>query len=218
LAWLTATHEGFEPRTIQLDGAQLTVGLDPKCDCVLPDEGHYVSRLHCTLERKGGAWWIYDNVSRNGVFVNGERIASRSKLYDGDVIRIVDWELKLSDPTSTMIFPEDEPQAAVGPTLRYSSTVMRLLVNGAELDVPLSRLERTTLNQLAEKAGQVCTYEELIQALWDGGGGETAVHGVVRRLRSKIELDPAHPVFIVSVPGFGYRLETDPPVADAKSD
>src|SRR5262245_28451466 len=48
-----------------------------------------VSRTHAQLELVGGDWTIVDDgLSRNGSFVNGERVAARRRLVDGDVVRV----------------------------------------------------------------------------------------------------------------------------------
>jgi pSer/pThr/pTyr-binding forkhead associated (FHA) protein len=48
-----------------------------------------VSRAHAQLELVGGEWTLVDDgLSRNGSFVNGERIVGRRRLDDGDVMRI----------------------------------------------------------------------------------------------------------------------------------
>ena len=63
-------------------------------------------------------------------------------------------------------------------------------------------------------AGQVCTHDELIKAVWKE---EARIEGVrddrlaqlVRRLRAKIEVDPANPQLIQTVPGRGYRYSAN---------
>jgi hypothetical protein len=48
-----------------------------------------VSRLHAELERLGDEWTAADDgLSRNGSFVNGQRISGRHRLRDGDVLRV----------------------------------------------------------------------------------------------------------------------------------
>jgi pSer/pThr/pTyr-binding forkhead associated (FHA) protein len=48
-----------------------------------------VSRVHAELVRLGEAWAVVDDgVSRNGSFVNGERVSGRRRLRDGDAIRV----------------------------------------------------------------------------------------------------------------------------------
>jgi len=48
-----------------------------------------VSRLHAELECIAGEWTVSDDgLSRNGTFVNGQRVSGRHRLRDGDVIRV----------------------------------------------------------------------------------------------------------------------------------
>ena len=67
---------------------RLTVGRSAQADIALiwDDE---VSRLHAAIEWMGTHWTILDDgLSRNGTFVNGERLAGRRSLRAGDRIRI----------------------------------------------------------------------------------------------------------------------------------
>ena len=72
-----------------LDPAQapISIGRAPETTLTLswdPD----VSRLHAELEVSGGQWMLVDDgLSRNGSFVNGERLAGRRRLRDGDALR-----------------------------------------------------------------------------------------------------------------------------------
>ena len=72
---------------LRSDLARLTVGRTPGCDVQIEDDPE-VSRLHAEFERIGDGWAVSDDgLSRNGTYVNGERIAGRRLLRDGDVIR-----------------------------------------------------------------------------------------------------------------------------------
>jgi two-component system response regulator RegX3 len=56
-------------------------------------------------------------------------------------------------------------------------------------------------------AGQVLTFDRIIDQVWGPGGADRdMLRQVVRRLRAKIEPDPANPVTIQTVPGLGYGL------------
>lgn len=51
--------------------------------------GRRGSRLHATLESVGGVWTITDDgLSRNGTYVNGERLTGRRRLRAGDAVRV----------------------------------------------------------------------------------------------------------------------------------
>jgi pSer/pThr/pTyr-binding forkhead associated (FHA) protein len=67
---------------------ELTVGRDNESDIQLGWDPH-VSGLHAEMRRAGGQWLVVDDgLSRNGTFVNGERVMGRRKLRDGDELRL----------------------------------------------------------------------------------------------------------------------------------
>jgi hypothetical protein len=71
---------------VELDGDRdrFTIGRRADSDIALDWDGA-VSRLHAQLERVGGQWTLVDDgLSRNGSFVNGERVRGRQRLDDGD--------------------------------------------------------------------------------------------------------------------------------------
>jgi hypothetical protein len=75
-------------RIVDLGAApeRLTVGRSASSDVALPWDGE-VSRVHATLERLGDEWTLVDDGrSRNGSFVDGERLQGRRRLRDGDLI------------------------------------------------------------------------------------------------------------------------------------
>jgi DNA-binding CsgD family transcriptional regulator len=74
---------------VVLDGnARLAIGRQPASDVALPWDSA-VSRVHATLERVGDEWTLVDDgSSRNGSFVNGDRVHGRRRLCDGDLIRV----------------------------------------------------------------------------------------------------------------------------------
>ncbi len=65
----------------------LTVGRDPAADLTVDDAG--VSRIHVQLEHRGAGVWVSDQGSRNGTFVNGERVPEAGALAPlGSVLRV----------------------------------------------------------------------------------------------------------------------------------
>ncbi len=64
-----------------------TVGRMPDNDVVLPDA--YVSRRHCAvLVHAGGRCELHDIASKNGTFLNGNKINGPTRLHSGDQIRM----------------------------------------------------------------------------------------------------------------------------------
>ena len=81
-------------------------------------------------------------------------------------------------------------------------------VNGEEAH--LTKTEFRLLIELATNSGKVLSREVLLERVWDlgyfGDGRLVDVH--IRRLRTKIETDPANPRYVVTVRGLGYKLQT----------
>jgi len=76
----------------------LSVGRDEGCDIGLSWDGK-VSRLHARLERSGGSWTVYDGgLSRNGTFLNQERVHGHRVLNDRDELRFGTTEICFRDP------------------------------------------------------------------------------------------------------------------------
>ncbi len=74
----------------------------------------------------------------------------------------------------------------------------------------LSKTELRVLLYLARHSGRAVPTSELLSAIWKSNEpiGETAgpVKSCIRRLREKIELDPAHPQCVLTVRGCGYLV------------
>ena len=67
-----------------LDSERMTVGTMESNDVVVDADG--VSRVHAVFERFGATWCVRDLGSRNGTFVNGDRIIGECSLHSGDEI------------------------------------------------------------------------------------------------------------------------------------
>lgn len=80
-------------------------------------------------------------------------------------------------------------------------------VNGDAITLPLKEFD--LLEYLMRNSGRVLTRGQLIDRVWgaDYVGDTKTLDVHVKRLRSKIESDPANPVHLVTVRGTGYKLE-----------
>ena len=76
-------------------------------------------------------------------------------------------------------------------------------------EVHLTRTEFRLLVELAASPGKVMSREDLLERVWarDYFDDERLVDVHVRRLRTKIEPDPANPRYVVTVRGMGYKLQ-----------
>lgn len=83
----------------------------------------------------------------------------------------------------------------------------RVLVHGQEVTMPLKEFE--LLHILMANAGRVLPRETLIDRVWgtDYVGDTKTLDVHIKRLRSKVEDDPAVPTRIVTIRGLGYKFE-----------
>jgi pSer/pThr/pTyr-binding forkhead associated (FHA) protein len=85
-------------RFIELEGERVVIGRDESNDLALQWDVE-VSRIHALFEQLAGAWTVVDEqLSRNGTFVNGQRVRGRRRLEDRDVVRFGATEVLFRSP------------------------------------------------------------------------------------------------------------------------
>jgi pSer/pThr/pTyr-binding forkhead associated (FHA) protein len=183
-----------------LTGEIATIGRALENDIVVTSKR--VSREHARVRREGWRVMLEDLGSTNGTFLNDERILAPVALHDGDRIKIGDVILAFHDPDITYRdtpFPELQVDVTAG-VVRVDRRV-----------VELSPKEFALLVCLYEHRGHVCSKDDIADAVWPEyheGVYDYQVENLVRRLRSKLELDPANPQLLLTVRGMGYKLVT----------
>lgn len=100
----------------------------------------------------------------------------------------------------------DESVLSVG-SVRMDVEKHQVTVDGTVVPMPLKEFE--LLELLLRNAGRVLTRGQLIDRVWgaDYFGDTKTLDVHVKRIRSKIEPDPANPRLLVTVRGLGYRFE-----------
>lgn len=105
----------------------------------------------------------------------------------------------------------------------YREPAQAVRLGGAEIDwgkgtvlrdgreTPLTAKEFCLLKKLWEARGNIVTIDALCEALWHGPlvGYENTLMVHIRHLREKIEADPSHPQYLLTVRGLGYRLKRE---------
>ncbi len=102
---------------------------------------------------------------------------------------------------------DNEPGVmTVGP-IRMDIDRHQVAVNGIPVSLPLKEFE--LLEFLMRNAGRVLTRMQLIDRVWgsDYVGDTKTLDVHIKRLRAKIETDPANPTLIQTVRGLGYKME-----------
>jgi hypothetical protein len=90
-------------RAISLKNGRILIGRAEECD--IRPLGEEVSRRHCLILVEGDAVTVEDLKSRNGTFVNGERIPAKMTVKGGDIVRVGPLELKVSLPAAVPADP-----------------------------------------------------------------------------------------------------------------
>ena len=175
-----------------------TIGRAVENDIVIASKR--ISREHARISRDGRKYILEDMSSTNGTFLNSERVLAPVALRDGDQISVGDVTFSFHDPETTARetpFPELEINLEAG------------LVRVNRIVVSLSPKEFALLAFLYAQRGKVCSKEDIGREVWaeyQEGIYDYQIENLVRRLRTKIELDPNNPVLLITVRGMGYRL------------
>jgi pSer/pThr/pTyr-binding forkhead associated (FHA) protein len=106
----------------ELTGDQLTIGRRDDNDIPL-EWDQQVSRLHAQLERIKGDWCLVDDgLSRNGSYLNGERVTGKRRLNDGDRIcfggTLMTYRGPAGDHDSTLAVRSEAPSIPLSETQR----------------------------------------------------------------------------------------------------
>ena len=114
-------------RIVPLTGVdRVRIGRTAGNDVVLAGDAE-VSRTHALLEAAAGGWTVVDDgMSRNGTYVNGERVLRHRRLEDRDVLRIGATTILFRFPT--MILDKSTLLTAAMPEPRLTDAERRVLV------------------------------------------------------------------------------------------
>jgi len=95
------------PATRHFTQPEVAIGRNPTCEC--PIDHETVSARHARLSYHHGQWWLEDLQSRNGTFLNHDRLDTPAVVADGDEIGCgsVNFTIHLD---SALEFPPDEHQ------------------------------------------------------------------------------------------------------------
>ena len=107
----------------------LTIGRSSGCDVQLPWDER-VSRVHAALDLIGHDWTVVDDgLSRNGTFLNGDRLNGRRRLRDGDTFVLGSTSFRFQDTSRattqlTTVGEQLVTSASLSPTQRQIVTAL----------------------------------------------------------------------------------------------
>ncbi|RIK39216.1 MAG: transcriptional regulator [Chloroflexi bacterium] len=186
----------------------IAVGRSNTSDIVLEDQ--FASRQHAEIRRVEVTYQVHDLKSKNGVTVDGVRLApgGTAWLQDGSEVQFASTRFRFQDPSATLTAPA--LIAVREPGLRVEPATRQVFVDGAVLDPPLSVKQFDLLWYLYQNRGRVVSKDEIAQAVWPEAQGDVYdanIDRMISRLRSRIEPDSDdEPRFIATIRGYGFQL------------
>lgn len=91
MAILSSADDSVIKKNFRLTDESVLIGRHPEC-AIQIDDGS-VSRHHARVTPVDGAWFIEDMGSRNGTFLNGQKVQKQTRLFDGAIIKVCDISL-----------------------------------------------------------------------------------------------------------------------------
>ena len=181
-----------------LEGAVTRLGRAVECEIVIVSKK--ASREHAHIRREGRRVFLEDQQSTNGTYLNGERVTGSIQLRDGDQLAVGEVAFTFHDPDTTSRetpFPQLDVNVEAG-EVRLNRKLIQL-----------SPKEFALLAFLNENRGKVCSKDEIGRTMWaeyQSGIFDYQIENLIRRLRTKIEIDPNAPILLLTVRGLGYKL------------
>jgi len=162
-------------REFAVKPGESTVGRSPECDIVLDVAA--VSRHHATLVQQADRYFVRDNGSRNGTFVNGERVVGQRELQTGDALTICDIQFQFeAGPRAPLLATGLAGPSLLGPVSdaegEDGSTIMAMIDISAGLSssFQFSAKPETQLQAMVEicnSLGKALSEQEILPKLLD---------------------------------------------------
>ncbi len=191
MAYLTPSSGSQVGKRIELVRPETTLGRHPQCDIVL-DAGA-VSRQHARIRSVGENRFVLDDLhSRNGTFLNGEKVLESTVLRDGDLITICDFEYQFHADSDSGPIENFSTHLAPG-----SSFGVIMVDDGGATDAGRSVQRKLDLRSSAGNTSLTTSAETRLEA----------VLSIARNLGGAIELDKVLPTLLDTL--FSIFLQAD---------
>ncbi len=207
MAILVTTESGTHPASWKLGVDEIIVGRSPDSGLFIDES--FVSRHHAVISSDYSTYSIRDLGSKNGTWVNGQRIGDTPKiLQDGDLIHF-------GSPTSSLRFMEDDRTVTLSVRdldsgLRVDIAEREVYIDGSMIIPSLTRKEFDLLSLLWERREFACSRDEIIARGWpertQGDVSPAEIEQYISRLRKRIGDTGKKKNQLVTVQGYGYKL------------
>lgn len=132
MPFLVLSRRGESITTLTLDGDAFSIGREPDNNLQLNDP--QISRQHCVLRRSDEGYELVDS-SRNGTFLEGERVGAPTPLHDGERIELAMFTLTYHDGAPPCSTETQDNQHKPTLILKYEPQTKSISVERIELEV-----------------------------------------------------------------------------------
>ncbi len=188
-----------------LEPRPMIIGRHPSCDIMLPDR--QISREHARIFHTADGFFIEDLGSKNGTYVNGEAVTQPRRLDESDVVQIgLAYKLSFVGAEGTVPLTDDRSASFI---LRLDPEKKQVWVSGKLVEPPLSPQQFDLLQLLVDAKGGIVDRDAIAEMVWGSTEGvtEQAIDALMRRLRRRLADYNAEKEFIITMRGYGFRLE-----------
>lgn len=204
---------GLESKAhIELNAVSKILGKSTECDIQI--DNPFISRKHCHIDFKESQYILTDLDSKNGTFLNGERLGKNDAqiLKDGDILDLAVEAVRFRLLISSDHTIDQSPILKSGSQeIRVDPGPREVWIRGDKLDPPLAPKEFEVLALLFSRRGNVVSQNEIAESVWperaESGVGNEEIMQCIRRIRRRIEKDPSKPNLIKTRKGSGYIHE-----------
>jgi len=194
---------------IMLETTPHVLGKLPQADTGF--ESMYVSRRHAEVFEEEGRYKVRDLGSKNGTTVNGKKVVEQGQtLRQADTIELAEGQVILrfntSGGTLTLGFGTIPSKKGIV----VDDNAREVYADEQLVSPQLSKKEFDVLNFLYSRKGGACSKDEIAKAGWPeriGAVSDEEIQQCIRRLRLRVEPSPSSPKYIVTMTGYGYRLD-----------
>jgi pSer/pThr/pTyr-binding forkhead associated (FHA) protein len=181
-----------------------------------------ISRRHLEILQRDDKYWLRDLGSTNGTTLNDDRIIP-GNLYELKHNARIGLGVDAGPAHTVLVFKESDvtnimagQETTKKPGLFSSVSWLKVDEGKKEAVVDgksrkLSKKEYDLLLLLYKNAGNICSRDEIIEAVWPETRDPSAISDatidqLIHRLREKVEPEPSRPARIISKKAFGYML------------
>jgi pSer/pThr/pTyr-binding forkhead associated (FHA) protein len=176
----------------------------------------YVSRYQAVVLEEEGRYKVFDGNgrdkrSKSGTSVNGKTVVEQGQTLDhNDTIELAKGEviLRFRSTQETLPFEYKVPtkKGLVVDDIAHRVYVDDQLVLGS-----FPPIEFNILNYLYSRKGELCSKDDIYKEGWPGSQGDVSdvsIHQAIHRIREVVEPSLSAPQYIITITGYGYRLDT----------